>query len=133
VRNPTWLPPLLLGIWVGTAPALSTFASQDPPQPLEQRVADLEIQLKVFQTLVFQLIPRPSAKLDCASQNFSSIGTSSLPLFVACERIEPYLEGHKVTFKVGNPFNADLKGLRATLSYARPSCRQSLPSQMARP
>ena len=40
-------------------------------------------------------------------------------LIVSCSRIEPYLEGHKVTLNIGNPYAADIRNLSITLSYGK--------------
>lgn len=54
-----------------------------------------------------------------AQQAYSAVKTPVGPVLFVLERVDPYLDGYKVTFRVGNPSTALLTGFGATVEYGR--------------
>jgi hypothetical protein len=67
------------------------------------------------------LLDSSSATLDCKGKGFSSfiMKTPKLQMFASCENVEPYLEGHKVTLKIGNPHSFSFGGISGELTYGK--------------
>ena len=42
-----------------------------------------------------------------------------LQMFSSCENVEPYLEGHKITFKIGNPHSFSFGGISGEVTYGK--------------
>jgi hypothetical protein len=95
---------------------------------LETRIESLESQI----ALVLARTPLKNAFLDCNSPGFTefSFETSYLIYLASCAKIEPYLEGHKVTIEIGNPYTVTLSNISGTLGYGKnimDTLRQSVP------
>jgi len=43
----------------------------------------------------------------------------ALVFFAACTKIEPYLEGHKITISIGNPHAFNFSNVKGALSYGK--------------
>ena len=84
------------------------------------QLKELSDQVAVQQDLLNLLLeanPPTFAWMDCTDRNFREVrlAGSALSIFVSCDTVEPYLEGHKVKLRVGNPFSFDFSGLKGTL------------------
>ena len=62
-----------------------------------------------------------SANLDCKGKGFHSfiMKAPKLQMFSSCENVEPYLEGHKITFKIGNPHSFSFGGISGEVTYGK--------------
>lgn len=87
------------------------------PADLEKRVRRLEYDVEDLQERVSFRV----AHLDCNTGKYDEfmLDTSSLVFFAACTSIEPYLEGHRLTFTIGNPHAFDFSQLKGSLRYGR--------------
>lgn len=91
---------------------------------LEDRVAELEASVERIVTGLTHLPPR-GAFIDCNTSNY----VQTLPLsghlifLVACERIEPYLEGYKLTLSLGNPHTVTFSNLNGSVGYGDTGAR----------
>jgi hypothetical protein len=78
---------------------------------LEHRVVGLELETRF----------RPVyAQLDCETKRFGSVQSddvSKFLLLVSCESIEPYLEGYRITLRVGNPYSIRMSAVKGSLFY----------------
>ncbi len=63
--------------------------------------------------------PQRARTLDCSTGDYREVapGPAHLPLFVACDKIEPYLEGYRITLKVGNPLAMTMLGLSGEIAH----------------
>jgi len=91
-----------------------------------EKVAELEKKVQSLSELVNFLLRHSISEtpsLDCASHRFNEIRLtgSSLVLFISCEDVQPYLEGHRVKLRIGNPYSFDLEGLKGNLWYGATS------------
>ena len=59
------------------------------------------------------------ASLDCNTGKYDEFlfGSGALVFFASCSKIEPYLEGHRVTITVGNPHSFNFSGVKGNLYY----------------
>ena len=67
------------------------------------------------------LVDNNSVTLDCKGKSFKSfiMKAPKLQMFASCENVEPYLEGHKITFKIGNPHSFSFGGISGELTYGK--------------
>jgi len=87
------------------------------PGDLERRIQILENQIKSLNRRVaFRF-----AELNCNSGKYDEFmfDSGALVFFAACTKIEPYLEGHKITISIGNPHSFNFSNVKGTLSYGR--------------
>jgi hypothetical protein len=90
----------------------------------EDKLADLERRVKNLESRISSLSTRVAptfVEVDCATRKYAELqfGTGYLIIPVLCHAIEPYLEGHRVTLKVGNPYSFDFKGVTGSLYYGK--------------
>jgi hypothetical protein len=86
------------------------------------RVVALEKRVDELSSLVVKLgvsLLQTNAPLDCNGHAAAPVRVhdGALIVFVSCLKIEPYLEGHKVTLKFGNPYSAQFSGFSGSLFY----------------
>ena len=96
----------------------------DSTKELSARIAELERQVSALQATVTILKSHSGvryATLDCNSGSYMEVqvSRSNMFLLVSCSKVEPYLEGHKVTLDIGNPYAADIRGISVTLRYGK--------------
>ena len=98
-----------------TAKPQKPAAAQTPPVTPEFDFTKLRLEL------LEDRFDRPAATLDCKSTGFYSFVMKSpkLQMFASCENVEPYLEGHKITFKIGNPHSFSFGGISGELTYGK--------------
>lgn len=90
----------------------------------DEKVAALEERVKTLERRISYLgrrVANPWANLDCTTKKYDEFQfeSSRLVFLVACDGIEPYLEGHRITLKLGNPYAFDFKGLKGQLGYGK--------------
>ena len=103
---------------IAQAPAPPKPAAALNAQEIETRVRVLEFQLKALQERVRA---SRSATLDCNSGKYDEFlfQTGSLIFFAACTKIEPYLEGHRITVNIGNPHSFNFSNVKGSLQYGK--------------
>lgn len=42
-----------------------------------------------------------------------------IQMFARCEKVEPYLEGHRITVQIGNPYTFVFSGIKGELRYGK--------------
>ena len=100
-------------------------ASQPPPkseaipvnQDHDRRIRSLEAQVRYLQTRVSYKL----ATLDCNTGKYDEFQFTggTLTYFAACTKIEPYLEGHKITLSIGNPYAFTFSNVKGNLNYGK--------------
>lgn len=83
----------------------------------ERRLKALEFQVRSLQSRVAYR----SATLDCNTGKYDEFlfETGALVFFAACTKIEPYLEGHRITVSVGNPHAFSFSNVKGALNYGK--------------
>lgn len=91
--------------------------STQPSVDIERRVRMLEFQMKSIE----RRISHRFAELDCNSGKYDEFmfDTGALVFFAACTKIEPYLEGHKITISIGNPHAFNFSNVKGELRYGK--------------
>jgi hypothetical protein len=98
----------------------STHAQQQ--RAPSQQLDELDRKVKALETQVRSLQGRTAykwASLDCNTGKYDEFLFSSgaLVFFASCSKIEPYLEGHRITVTLGNPHSFNFSGVKGTLYY----------------
>jgi hypothetical protein len=99
-----------------TKPGASETAAVTPAE-LERRIKMLEFQVRGLQGRVAYKY----ASLDCNTGKYDEFqfDSGSLVFFAACSKIEPYLEGHKITVSIGNPYTFTFSNVKGLLNYGK--------------
>ncbi|MBL8525567.1 MAG: hypothetical protein JNN20_17950 [Betaproteobacteria bacterium] len=86
-------------------------------QGYERRIRSLEAQVRSLQSRVAYKF----ATLDCNTGKYDEFqfAGGSLTYFAACTKIEPYLEGHKITISIGNPYAFTFSNVKGSLNYGK--------------
>ena len=86
-------------------------------EELDRRLKLLELQVRSLQART----PHRYASLDCNSGKYDEFLFSSgtLVFLASCTKIEPYLEGHRVTLSIGNPHSFNFSNVKGKLSYGK--------------
>lgn len=86
---------------------------------LEQRIKNLETRVQ----LIERRLPSQFSDIDCNTGKFVEIALRSWSsvLFISCARVEPYLEGHRITLNIGNPYSFAFGKVSGELRYGRTS------------
>lgn len=102
---------------ISAAASGQTPKATQPPADLERRVRVLEFQMKSIERRVSHRF----AELDCNSGKYDEFmfETGALVFFAACTKIEPYLEGHKITISIGNPHAFNFSNVKGELRYGK--------------
>lgn len=103
--------------------------SQDDSRSVNDRVKTLERDVKSLKgnvSALNDLLPLSIVWLDCDTHRFTWLKLENGLSFAAiCDDVEPYLDGHKVHVKIGNPYAASFGGFSGTLWYGpTPLARQ---------
>lgn len=87
------------------------FAQTLPKKPasISDRLDQLEKKVELLQQLLDSTASSELVAfgtLDCDSHRYTELrpNGSHFLLFASCSNVEPYLEGHRVTIRVGNPY-----------------------------
>lgn len=82
-------------------------SAETAQQTLDERVEATEKSLASLWRRVFDLTPGSYPTIDCNSSNYveATPTNSHLAFPVACVKVEPYLEGFKITVAIGNPYS----------------------------
>lgn len=62
---------------------------------------------------------RNTATLDPVQKGYSVVNTNSGMLLVSVNQVDPYLDGYKITYHIGNPMFMTFNGFRLTVKYGR--------------
>jgi hypothetical protein len=83
----------------------------------ERRIKLLEAQVRSLQTRTTYRY----AALDCNTGKYDEFLflSGNLVFLASCTKIEPYLEGHRVTISVGNPHFFNFSNVKGTHSYGK--------------
>ena len=82
------------------------------------RLEDLEEQVRYLQKAEYaESLERPDAILETTAKGYCTVRTRSGYFFVSIDRIEPYLDGHKVFVRIGNPMFATFGDLNLTVRW----------------
>ena len=98
--------------------------AQKPPPTTTDRIAELEDRLKFLQNQLTSLQSRVAygfASLDCNTRKYDEFqfDSSKLVFFASCQKIEPYLEGHRITLHIGNPYAFNFSSIKGKLGYGK--------------
>ena len=68
------------------------------------------------------------ARLDCNTGRFDTLmmETPKLLMFASCKNIETYLEGHRVTVEIGNPYSFFFSGVSGRVKYGKDYASKSV-------
>ena len=90
-----------------------------PPKPRDQSAIDnfQDIQIRNLQSRV----EAHFAALDCNSQRFDSLVMKSpkILMFAICRNVETYLEGHRITIEIANPYSVSFAAVSGKLAYGK--------------
>lgn len=96
-----------------------------PTKPsVEDRLSALEIELDALRTELNHRVPNDAAYFDCDDGDYFAIQPSNntFDFIVRCDKIEPHLEGYRLTLAFSNPNGLVFHGINGTLGYgATPS------------
>jgi hypothetical protein len=105
----------------------STASAQAPRQgstiALEQRLDAIENKLKLLNEYIDNVNARTgdinhARQLSCEASGFFPVQVAGgLSFLVACEKIEPFLEGYRLTLAIGNPYSMQFDGATGTIGY----------------
>lgn len=103
------------------APLAKPLTSPVPAVPVASQEPKFDFLNQYKLNTAWENVTSTFGTLDCKSKTFDSfrVGSPKLTLFVACENVEPYLEGHKIVFKVGNPYSFSFGGIEGKLHYGK--------------
>jgi hypothetical protein len=116
---------LTLGLaLLACSPALlGAQAPSSPPKVTEQRLTEAESEIQALWQSYFNVVrdglPNTKGSVDCNTGRYEEIKptNSYLVFFVACERIEPHLNGYRATIAIGNPHAFAFSRANGTLRY----------------
>ncbi len=97
-------------------PVLGTNRPMPSLQEANEKLATLETKIQLLQWQVDNSDGK-SAQIDAFSTGFSRLQTSFGTFAVSCEGAEPYLNGHKLKLRIGNPLNASFNGFKIKCEY----------------
>jgi hypothetical protein len=108
------------------ASAHISIAAQEPAgaaRTTDQRLIEAETEIQALWQSYFVVVkddlPNTKGSVDCAGARYEEIKATNsfLVFFVACERIERYLDGYQATIAIGNPHTFAFSRVGGTLSY----------------
>lgn len=73
---------------------------------------------KLFELEITALQEKP-ATLSTSKKEYDLARTDMGSFPISVEKAEPYLDGHKLTFSIGNPLSAALTGAKLTIKYGK--------------
>lgn len=83
---------------------------------LEDRISILEGEMRLLRNKGLFMTRLNGVFLEAGKKEFSGIEAGFGNLLVMCEKVEPYLTGHKVTLSVGNPLLATVSNFSGKLT-----------------
>ena len=84
---------------------------------VQKAEADIEGLRTGMRYLAQQLPTTRRAVLDPTSKGYAFVDTGAGRLLVSCDSAIQYLDGQKVTLRVGNPFNMSFNGFKLTVRF----------------
>jgi hypothetical protein len=101
-----------------------TAAAQDARvHGADERLGNVEAEIQAlwrsYYTIVKDDLPNTKASLDCGTGQYEEIKptNSYLVFFVACERIEPHLDGFRASIAIGNPHTFGFARVSGSIGY----------------
>ena len=76
-----------------------------------QRLTDLA------QYVIEQSNRKKAATLDPSTKDYSFFDSDAGRLLISCESAEPFLDGHKVALRIGNPLSMTFKGFKLKIRH----------------
>jgi hypothetical protein len=110
---------------VTTQPAPAKVVLSDGPSTaaLDQKIKALAERLQSAETIVFSLNSEVSAHsdilLDPTSKSFDRLDSNNGTFYVVLENVQPYVNGQKLTLRIGNPQSATFNGFELKLSWGK--------------
>ena len=74
-------------------------------------------QVRLAQFVFDESNQKKSAVLDPSSKEYSFLESDAGRLLVSCESAEPFLDGHKLVLRIGNPLSMSFKGFKLKFRY----------------
>ncbi len=114
---------LCLAVLAWTPAVSNAQERQGAPRSSDQRLTDAETEIQAlwqsYYVVVRDDLPNTKGALDCGGAHYEEIKATNsfLVFFVACERLEPYLDGYRATIAIGNPHTFAFNRVGGTLSY----------------
>lgn len=97
------------------------FKKEVKPDALEREIEFLRKQFVELDVkhldLEAAVESRTTAKLNLLGKGFASVDSGVGTLLVSCEGAEPYLNGHKLKLKIGNPLTATIAAFHIKCRY----------------
>jgi len=89
---------------------------------LEQRITSQE--LKCFERFLdfenrIEALKKRTATIDPNSTAYSFLDTGAGVLLISCDGVEPYLDGHRIKLRLGNPLNMQFSGFKLRFKFGR--------------
>lgn len=99
--------------------AVMLFQATPPSSKAEKPLPDRLKSLEESVDRLWDFVDGRMTKIDCNTSNYVELHpeNSALVFPVACEKIEPYLEGYKITVAIGNPYSLTYVNVAGTLYY----------------
>ncbi|MEQ6342933.1 MAG: hypothetical protein M3A44_15140 [Gammaproteobacteria bacterium] len=99
-------------------------AIAEEQKPGKKTVPSLESSVKILESRISALESRVSsqyASLNCDTGKYDEFmfQLSKLVFFASCTKIEPYLEGHRITVQIGNPHAFNFSNVKGHLFYGK--------------
>ena len=108
--------------------------AQSSPQSSAREIAELRGQIAALQKKVEELESRvnlaylllkdkqdrtDSVTLDLTEPTYQRLDTDNGFFLISSEQATPYLNGYKVTLKIGNPLSVSFSGFKATVKWGK--------------
>ena len=88
---------------------------------VEKRLKAQEDQNRSITDQVTFLIQQPfkekTVELDPNAKGYAVLDTGRGPLLFACDGAEPYLDGHRINIRIGNPLNMRFSGFKLKFTF----------------
>lgn len=104
--------------------AMSLAACSQPDEALKKEVSALRADLITAQSQIADIESKQQlitfgevAVLDLEDKAYSRLKTEMGVMLISVERVEPHLDGVRVTLRVGNPHNVILQGFKAKVRW----------------
>jgi hypothetical protein len=115
--------------WASSNAQGSKPATPQPPSTIEllKRLEFLEYRVAALESRTASRW----ASIDCNTQNYDEflLDSSHLPFFAACTKVEPFLEGFRITLRIGNPHSFSFNNVTGTFYFGNPAPSTPLKEQ----
>ncbi|SRR6266498_1397624 len=97
---------------------------------IEEKISGVEKRLKTQEDqnrgiteqvrfLIQQPFKEKTVELDPNAKGYAVLDTGRGPLLFACDGAEPYLDGHRINLRIGNPLNMRFSGFKLKFTFGR--------------